>query len=820
MEVAPHAAPQRVAAENIVFVDGALSEKQEMGDLSAGNYDQDDDAVAQLSDYMSRPVLIKTINWPENTSYVDDVNPWFNYFNADPIKRKLHNYSRLRAKLHLKFVINASPFYYGSMRACYFPLHDERANFQNPNDQLPFSQVPGVYLEPATMTTAEMVLPFLWPGNWIDITSDDQLLRMGRLNFIQYANLRSANGVTGAGATIQVYAWAEEVSLMGPTTLAPLQSDEYSTKDTISAPATAVANVASKLTDVPVIGDFARATTIGARAVSSIAKLFGYSNPPMIDDVHGFQNKTFHAFSNVETRMPIDKLSIDPKNEVTLSSKVAGIDEPDPLAFTNLLTHESFLQGTNWNGSEAPDTTLWTAAVYPGYIAPLNNFYTTIPSGYIGSMFELWRGSITYRFKFIKTRYHTGRVAIMWDPAGSPVSAGLGASTTVLTRIVDIQDEDDVEFTVPYKQATPFCKMDGLSAAWYSNGSSPSISHFNGITNGILTMKVLNKITGPAASPEIDVLVYVKMGDDFVFAVPSTIEPTFSVNDPTGVIQSSESVDQQAPTVDQHIASIATGEAVASLRPLLHRTSLAYAELSGAPVVGNASGLYNNGNFFEKWPMGYGFRGRAHQWCTDGVGQVRSFAYCPNHPIDWILNMFVGVRGSVNWHFNVIAGRDDVQSFSVERHFADPLITPDDQFRNAFSRLLTLDTPSSLSRDSGFGNTSTYSRTAKGQSGMSLTNPTGQPALSVNVPQYQNVRFTPAWFKRRSTDLVNDRFQSENIAVYTSFWNQQTLTAGSAWPVLHAYASAGTDFQPIQFLCTPRFWNVSLPNAFNGDPTP
>lgn len=820
LEVAPHAAPQRVAAENIVFVDGALSEKQEMGDLSAGNYDQDDDAVAQLSDYMSRPVLIKTINWPENTSYVDDVNPWFNYFNADPIKRKLHNYSRLRAKLHLKFVINASPFYYGSMRACYFPLHDERANFQNPNDQLPFSQVPGVYLEPATMTTAEMVLPFLWPGNWIDITSDDQLLRMGRLNFIQYANLRSANGVTSAGATIQVYAWAEEVSLMGPTTLAPLQSDEYSTKDTISAPATAVANVASKLTDVPVIGDFARATTIGARAVSSIAKLFGYSNPPMIDDVHGFQNKTFHAFSNVETRMPIDKLSIDPKNEVTLSSKVAGIDEPDPLAFTNLLTHESFLQGTNWNGGEAPDTTLWTAAVYPGYNAPLNNFYTTIPAGYIGDMFELWRGSITYRFKFIKTRYHTGRVAIMWDPAGSPVSAGLGASTTVLTRIVDIQDEDDVEFTVPYKQATPFCKFTGTSAAWYSNGASPSISHINGVTNGILTMKVLNKITGPAASPEIDVLVYVRMGDDFVFAVPSTIEPTYTVNDPAGVIQSSESVDQQAPTVDQHIASIATGEAVASLRPLLHRTSLAYAELSGAPIVGNTSGLYNNGNFFEKWPMGYGFRGRAHQWCTDGSGAVRSFAYCPNHPIDWILNMFVGVRGSVNWHFNVLGGRDAIQSFSVERHYADPLITPDDQFRNAFSRLTTLDQPSSLSRDTGFGNTATYSRTAKGQSGMSLTNPTGQPALSVNVPQYQNVRFTPAWFKRRSTDLVNGRFQEENIAVYTSFWNQQTLTSGSAWPVLHAYASAGTDFQPIQFLCTPRYWSVQVPNAFNGDPTP
>lgn len=820
LEVEPHATPQRVAAENIMFVDGALSDKQEMGDLSSGNYDQDDDVVAHLSDYLSRPVLIKTINWPENTSYLDDVNPWYNFFNSDPIKRKLHNYSRLRAKLHLKFVINASPFYYGSMRACYFPLHDERANFINANDQLPFSQVPGVYLEPATMTTAEMILPFLWPGNWLDITADDQMLKMGRLNFVQYANLRSANGVVGAGATIQVYAWAEEVTLMGPTTLAPLQSDEYETKETISAPATAVANVAAKLTSVPVVGDFARATEIGARAVSSIAKLFGYSNPPVIDDVHGYQNKTFHAFSNVETRMPIDKLSIDPKNEVTLSSKVAGIDEPDPLAFSNLLTHESFLQGTNWNGSQSPNTVLWTAAVYPGYAAPLNNFYSTTPAGYVGDMFKLWRGSVTYRFKFIKTRYHTGRVAIMWDPAGSPLASGLDATTTVLTRIVDIQDEDDVEFTVPYKQMTPFCDYTGASASFYSNGPSPSITTVNGRTNGILTMKVLNKLTGPAAGPEIDVLVYVRMGDDFVFAVPDTINPSLSISDPAGVIQSEESVDQQTPTVDQHVASIATGETVASLRPLLHRTSLAYAELSGAPTVGTTAGLFNNGNFFEKWPIGYGFRANAHNWATDGSGTIRSFAYCPNHPIDWILNMFVGVRGSVNWHFNLVSGQDEVRSFSVERGFTDAIINVGDQFRNSFSRQMGLNGPSTLSRDSGVGYATTYSRTAKGQMGMSLTNPTGQPALSVNVPQYQNVRFTPAWFKRRSTDLVNDNFLRETLGVYTTFWNQQTLATGSPWPVIHAYASAGTDFQPIQFLCTPRFWVVPLPNAFDGDPTP
>lgn len=821
MEAQSSGDPQTIMTENITFIDGVLSDKVEMGDFSGGNYDQDSDDTAKLAEYLSRPVLIDTINWAENTAFptvTSFIRPWSSYFGNPAITRKLHNYSRLRAKLHVKFIVNASPFYYGSLRACYFPLQDARSNYRNTNDQIPFSQTPGVYLEPATMTTTEMVLPFLYPNNWLEIGSNTQFLSMGIFYFVQYANLRSANGVTGSGATIQVYAWAEDVELMGPTTVTPLQSDEYEVKDgTVSGPASAVASVAAKLTSVPIVGQFARATEVGARAVASIARMFGYSNPPMIDDVHGYHNKTFHAFANTETRMPLDKLSLDPKNEVTISSKVAGIDEEDPLAFKNLLTHESFIQGTLWNAAQAPNVTLWTAAVHPGYATPANNFFCTTPAAYVAFMFKYWRGSIKYRFKFIKTRYHTGRVAIMWDPAGNPLASGLGASTTVFTRIVDIQEEDDVEFVVPYKARTPLLAVKDIDSKYYSNGPSPTITHDPESTNGILTMKVLNKLTGPAANPEIDVLVYVSMGDDFTFAVPIDIPATLTSADPEGIIQSAEKdVSQSIPSVDQHVASITTGESLASLRPLLHRTSLSLVQFLGDPRQ-DTVGYKNCGNFYSKWPVGFGRQINGVSWASLGTPAVTTrFSFACNHPVDFVSNMFVGIRGSMNWHANIVDGNDRVKTFAIERMYHNPTIVGStvNAVPNGFTRTVLKAGISDLTRDSAVGQAANHDRYPKGLSGLSLTNPTGQPALSVNIPQYQPVRFTPAFFRDRNILSTSTQWNFDNFAVFGSFWNSSAAVDG-AWPIVSLYASAGVDFQVLQFLCTPRLWLMTLPSAVN-----
>jgi len=807
----------KVVAENIVFRDEALSQRITMGDMSAGDYDADADNTAALGDYLSRPVRIASINWPESTFTQTSILPWHLYFNTAQIKKKLDNYGKISCRLHLKFVINASPFYYGSLRACYFPLVDPRSTYTNVVDQVPFSQTPGVYLEPQNMSTAEMTLPFLWPRNWLEATSANDFQQMGVLQFLQYANLRSANGVAGTGITVAVYAWAEDVRIMGPTTVLALQSDEYDEENgTVSGPATALANVADKLTEVPVIGDFASATAIGARAVAGIAKLFGYSNPPMIDDVKPLQNKTFHAFANVETRMPIDKLAIDPKNEVTISSKVAGVDEEDPLAFSNLLTRESFLMGALWANSQAPDSLIWSALVNPSYAIGGGGYFTMPPMAYFAQTARFWRGSIVYKFRFIKTKYHKGRVIISWDPNGD-ISANADTETTTFTRIVDLAVEDEVEVVIPYRATSPWL-LPQFGTGNMSNGATPSYTYNSEFHNGCITVRVQNVLTGPAASPQIDMLVYARAGEDFMLSVPTEISTVFTPRDPAGVIQSEEadeSIAQKASSVDQQVATITTGEILCSMRPLLHRASLAYNQFAGAPSVGDVPALYQTANYLWRVPYGVGRNPNGYGYATvSGAGVGYNFS--PNHPIDWVLNCFIGYRGSTNIHVNtsgVGSNVTNVSHLAINRNYGGPIITTTAVVRNADFTANLFTTPNQYARNTIRYPTGTRTIFPTGQTGMTLTNVQGQPACSANVPQYSKFRFLPAFTSVRNVDPKNGTRFDDNVTVSCQFNSNTTLTANSDWPSLSYYYSAGVDFQPIFFLCTPRLFNTVLPTA-------
>lgn len=807
-----HTTPEDVTSQNLRFRDEALSQRIEMGDMNSGAYDVDTDSLADLGQFLSRPVRIHGFTWLENTFTQASILPWHLYFNTPQIKKKLDNFGRISCRLHLKFVLNASPFYFGSLRACYFPLVDARSTYTNINDQVPFSQVPGVYLEPQSMSSAEMVLPFLWPRNWLDATVSTDFERMGVLQFLQFANLRSANNATGVGITIAVYAWAEDVRIMGPTVKLALQSEE--TSGTISAPATMVANVASRLTDVPVIGPFATATSVGAKAVASIAKLFGYSNPPMIGDVSAMQPKTFHAFANVETRMPIDKLSVDPKNEVTISSKVAGVDEEDPLAFKNLLTHDSFLLGTLWANNLPVDTLIFSALVNPGYLRSGGGYYTSPPMSHFSQGFRLWRGSLVYKFRFIKTKYHKGRVLISWDPC-SDISTTADTETTTFSRIVDISVEDEVEVIVPYRATSPWLRPQHTTNN-ASNGPAPSYTYNDEYHNGSITMRVQSIITAPVLAAEIDVLVYVRAGDDFMLSAPRDITTLYTVRDPAGVIQSGEedSITQNSPEVDTHVAAITTGEVVCSMRPILHRASLGYAQYAGKPATAAPAGIYQTANYIYRVPYGVGRMGSGYGYATiSGAGQRYNFG--PNHPLDWTLNCFVGYRGSVNIHVNTSGlGKNvtNVPHMSIARYYANPIVASEviGNVDQAYSSALT---PNGYSRGSIRYPSGERTIFQTGQHGMSLTNTQGQPACSVNIPQYSRYRFYPAFMGVRNVDPhTNARFYDE--AVVTCQFNvNDTTTDLSDWPTLAYYYSAGVDFQPIFFLCTPRIFDTTLATA-------
>lgn len=807
------------AQQQIVFHDANLSQRITFGDLEDDTFHHDTENTASLANFLERPVKISSFTWDlNNLSFTTpNIQPWSLYFNHPSIKRKLQNYSRLHAKLHLKYVINATPFYYGSLRVVYQPLPDQRLDQVQDNDKVPLSQMPGFYLEPQNMSTSEMELPFVWPSTWLNTRKKSDFDRMGEITYVQYAKLRSANGVGSAGVTVAVFAWASEVELAGPTYDGVLQSSEYEESNAvISGPATAIANIASRLTDVPVIGTMAMATTIGARAVAGIAKLFGYSNPPIIDDVKPFKQTTFHAFANVETRFPIDRLAIDPKNEVTISSKVAGITEDDPLAFCNLLTKESFVQVASYANSQPEDTLIWSALVSPNYKIDQSSgggqYYTVTPVGYVSKMFRFWRGSLIYKFRIIKSKYHKGRLTISWDP-NKNIIGDVDADSTCFTRIVDLETEDEVEIEIPYRATTPYLEV-GLPNDSFSNGTSPVYLYNDTIYNGCLTVRVQNVLTGPAVSPELDILVYQRAGSDFTFAVPNEIPVDITTRDPAGVIQSSavEEIAQKESSPDQHIAVLTTGEMIASLRPILHRTSLSCVQglvTTAANTTGNV--VVNTGLW--RIPPGLGRSTEGYNLTSTNI----PYNYVFNHPIDWVLEMFVGYRGSVNISANVRAkarGNVEVGNIAISRWFHNPLINSTNAQRNTVqSGGVSYLQGANLAR-MAIDVTNGVVNENSGQNGFSVTAPIGQPGLSVSIPQYSKLRFYTAFHSNRSIDVSTGEPFYDEAKLTVQLTSQGAPSPSSPWPCAHVFYSAGVDFQPLFFMCTPRIFSVGgLPLA-------
>ena len=165
------------------------------------------------------------------------------------------------------------------------------------NSLVPLSQRPNIVIYPQKSSGGEMVLPFLYPREWLDLTSTVDLQQMGRLHLDSFDVLRSANSNSGTSVDIQVFAWAENVELSGLTVDLAVQG---SMDGPISKPASAVARATGLLSKIPVVGNFMTSASLAAQTVADVAGLFGYTKTPVIDNVQAFKNLPFHGLATSE----------------------------------------------------------------------------------------------------------------------------------------------------------------------------------------------------------------------------------------------------------------------------------------------------------------------------------------------------------------------------------------------------------------------------------------------------------------------------------------------------------------------------------------
>lgn len=766
------------------------------------------DEQSSLVGFLSRPFEIHTQVWAEGTSLIPTFStfqPWYLYLNRSTIKNKLEHYYLLRANLHLKVIVNASPFYYGAGMLSYAPLSNMEGAVVGGTGStaynVGYSQRPHVDIYPQSNQGGEMILPFFWPEEWIDITNATHTRNMGRCRFSSFGDLLNANGVTGDSITIQVYAWLENVQLSGPTGKAAMQgsttADEYAYKP-ISRPASAIARATGILSDLPVVGSFFTATSYAAEKVSKVASLFGFTNVPVIDDVHAFKNQPMPQMATTEIGVPSEKLTLDPKNELTLDPRVVGVNCEDELLISNFCSRESFIFDTTWTIADSPATQLFAMEVCPmtrRIISGTNESFVHVsPMGHAASLFQYWRGDIKVRLKIICSQYHRGRLIMTWDPSGqNPTSS----SDRFYNKVIDISENSDIEVTIPFIQNTAYLPLESLDFAregWQNSGPLPA-STSNAGANGVLGLFVSNNLTAPSSIAPVTILVYISAGTNFELAAPREIPRTVSPYRVQGDVvtygtsnDNLHSLGGVQTRTDDNINLVYHGETVKSLRTLYRRTGV-YNTIARADATSTDPWCFYR-SIISRRPLYPGFD-------PDGINTATGITSGVNEnynwvrwlPMTWIDMCFVGTRGSVRWVVETnltnqnssLISRSANGAFLVRANYAYSRIAADTANRIAYN----------VARQSGFQN----------NSGITITDTKDMTTLDTMVPMYSIYKFLEASPVHRTLGLSDVR--SNQDCIYHMVTNKPGSLGEGSPLVVNFYVSAGTDYNPVFFLNVP-----------------
>jgi len=822
------------------FVDADPADMNMITSEMDSTFTSDQIDIGALKDFLSRPTLIHeqtlTLGTPSGYS---SILPWHLYFNNAVIKRKIDNYAYISCKLHLKIMINSTPFLYGGVICTYEPLTDHGYNIStttNPLQLVELTSAPHVWVFPQTNTGGEMVLPFFYDTDWLELTSASDLQAMGKLHIREAIALASANGSVGQSCTIQFYAWAEDVKLSGPTFESAVQSgwssvgtkvfkaatskglDEYAKKP-ISSIASTIAAMARPLTKIPTIGIFAKATEIGASAVGSIASLFGFTNPPNIVDVLPVRNVPYHAMNSGSIKVPAETLALDPKQELCVDPRTVGLSEEDEMAISYIAGREAYVGEFNWDTTDAPEVDLFNIPVGPTNYQVMPNAtsgyeYAMTPACMLSQNFKYWRGDIIFRFKFIASKYHCGRIRLVWDPKANLNTVPANTNTS-LNRIVDISEETDVEVRIPFNQARHFLECPDLQIYEYLGVKGSIIGNYYNkeLFNGNFHGYVLNSLSAPETTAGITVLMFARMAPNAEFTVPiAKLDGSHSYFAPQSGDMISISGASNDET-DQNQYNVYFGEAVRSLRSVLRK---AYPT---APMLTSATFTNTDKHCWVRWhstifPYFNGYDPTSNYFLRNQADSlnIRGTATL-NTPFTLMVPCYKALRGSMFWHYEY----DNTQFLNstrvpieISRNTNDPPVSGGIALIGSSSGLTaTTGNINGIMRSEFLANSGNiFHEERNSQTVMTSNTLDGK---SILFPNMFNYRFDTTRPSAMITGLNRPRTRNEYVTctMRTTPFGDFPSAGIFETTVIRRYYAAGPDFSLFYLQCVPRFYKYT-----------
>lgn len=843
-----------VSAQNVQFTDGDSPWAYQIITQRDETFNFGGHSDANLGDFLSRPILIATYQWTPSAQLFQKFNPWQLYFSNLKVLQKLNYFHNFRCNLCLKVMLNGNAFYYGRALLSYNPylvnddITRDRAFFIQ--DLVEASQRPHVLLDPCSSQGAEMTLPFIWPYNWFDITTPNWDADIGECTIHDFYVLQHANGGTDP-ITVNIFAWAEDVELCIPTSLvaqatlatqtcevdkhgfpmvsqaktkkgppkksSPKQrsnnmasSSELSqTNGLISKPASAIAAAASALSMIPMIAPYATATSMVATKIGQVAKIFGYSRPQICDDIQKATLRYMGNLSNTDAPEQVNKLSVDSKNELTIDSRVVGMNGKDELTIKSIIERESYIQQFDWPESAVQGSMLMSMKVDPTWCtrlvaAPVTELHLT-PLSFASVPFRWWKGSIKYRFMIVASEYHRGRLRLVYDPNKL---SDLDFNATYST-IIDLADTRDFEYEVQWTRCEGWAQVrtpDSMrNAAYFSTFATVNPDVFS---NGTLSIYVLNELATPSTTnADVKVLVWISGGDDFSLAQPTCQESIQRLSIYQQQSEMSEVMVTSSDTSNSPDSTVAKpsfgspntgqestylvymGEQIVSFRDLLKR----YHWSETINILGGGAGQIGLRTWYKiDFPPYRGWDPNGPHSATNSAAGPSPFNFCGNTLMNYLTPAFVMRRGAIRRKYlQSRASESNRRWFSVTRL--------DKKFETSTGH--TNFSPAGAG--SGRISRAFIDARATTGSGAAVTSIDVQPVLEIELPYYSDTRFEPA----RDIRQYVSREQYAH-ALQTVVINDALLV-----DTVMSYVAAGEDFQLSFFIATPIMFYVVEPGA-------
>jgi hypothetical protein len=798
-------------------------------------------ASADLASFLSRPLLIDTRLWAEGGFLAHTLNPWTAFLTNPLIVNKLKNFGGFRATMNIRVTLSSSPFYASLGMVTYDPLPDSTmavAVVVASDEQLvSYSQRPKILLSPQDNMGGELTLPFVYPYNFCPldvalVAGTPGLADLGLLRYDSPTVLRNYNSVALGAVNVTTYAWLTDVVLTQNTQGIVVQSsskkvgfkkrsaaksrraklmamtgtqDEYSDSP-VSGLASAVASAAGQLTNVPIIGPYMRATEMGAGYLSNIASWFGFTNVPVIDDHKPYTPRPFPNFASSEISAAVDRLTLDPKNELTIDSRVCGLDGSDELAIEGIVTRESYLTTFTWGEDDVAGDGLWYSLVTP-QLYRMNVAESQIwptPAAHVSFLFNYWTGDVEFRFVVMATKFHMGRIRIEYEP--STYTETTDSMLVNSSQVFDIGDTKDFTVRVPYSQLRQWrscISIDATMPLLYSSAGIPSTTGLISGLNGLLKVYVQNALSGPGPTQDVTVAVFVRGCENLAFSAPRDVPPScyLSAIQSSSVMCRDECVMAPESLTTEWLGStddvvsesygVYMGETVKSVRQLMHRDSF-YLTLTptGGATSNKRIGVVIYHSMFGRLP-GY-WAGSLHRR-LDNVG-INYVAYTP---MTWMMPCFVGVRGSVNWTAN------SVGELASEMSFAKGTQPRNSSNLYTLTVLATTD-GSSVSRNAYYRVNNFANEFGVG--GMTITNQRTNSGVSANVPYYSSARFSytnPTTLNATAPVGSADHLGARQNVIFRTEYTPAASGTSAANNAVDLYLSAGHDFNLILYKNAP-----------------